>query len=148
MSNGKRVEDFSLDALRSGDRAEFARLVDRYYEMIYRLADDHRVARLLALGLSDIPGIKLDAEEVRTNIVFFDLDNGVTQSAQDVAEAVFQSSGVLIDVKGDVGRVSIALSIFQMYDPRGGFHTCRRLEFYVAGFGDMPWSIVTFVMPR
>ena len=38
MSNGKRVEDFSLDALRSGDRAEFARLVDRYYEMIYRLA--------------------------------------------------------------------------------------------------------------
>ena len=38
MNSSKRVEDFSLDALRSGDRAEFALLVDAYYEMIYRLA--------------------------------------------------------------------------------------------------------------
>lgn len=38
MSNGKNSEDFDLDALRSGDRAEFARLVEVYYEMIYRLA--------------------------------------------------------------------------------------------------------------
>jgi len=30
--------DFSLEALRSGDRAEFARLVDAYYALIYRLA--------------------------------------------------------------------------------------------------------------
>jgi RNA polymerase sigma-70 factor (ECF subfamily) len=38
MSSGKQSEDFDLDALRSGDRAEFARLVETYYEMIYRLA--------------------------------------------------------------------------------------------------------------
>ena len=31
-------EDFSLEALRAGDRAEFARLVDTYYTVIYRLA--------------------------------------------------------------------------------------------------------------
>lgn len=31
-------EDFSLEALRKGDRAEFARLVERYSELIYRLA--------------------------------------------------------------------------------------------------------------
>ncbi len=31
-------EDFSLEALRSGDRAEFVRLVETYYAMIYRLA--------------------------------------------------------------------------------------------------------------
>lgn len=31
-------EDFSVEALRSGDRVEFARLVETYYEMIYRLA--------------------------------------------------------------------------------------------------------------
>jgi RNA polymerase sigma-70 factor (ECF subfamily) len=31
-------EDFSLEKLRAGDRAEFARLVDTYYELIYRLA--------------------------------------------------------------------------------------------------------------
>lgn len=38
MNSGKQYAEFSLDALRAGDRAEFARLVDRYYEMIYRLA--------------------------------------------------------------------------------------------------------------
>ena len=37
MSNRKPKEAFLLDALRSGDRAEFARLVETYYEMIYRL---------------------------------------------------------------------------------------------------------------
>jgi RNA polymerase sigma-70 factor (ECF subfamily) len=38
MSNGKKIEDFNLEALRSGNRAEFARLVDNYSEVIYRLA--------------------------------------------------------------------------------------------------------------
>jgi RNA polymerase sigma-70 factor (ECF subfamily) len=31
-------ESFSLQALRSGDRTEYARLVDTYYQLIYRLA--------------------------------------------------------------------------------------------------------------
>ena len=34
----KRVEDFSLEKLRAGDRAEFARLVEAYSGVIYRLA--------------------------------------------------------------------------------------------------------------
>ncbi len=38
MSNGKKTETLSLEALRSGDRAEFARLVESNYELIYRLA--------------------------------------------------------------------------------------------------------------
>jgi RNA polymerase sigma-70 factor (ECF subfamily) len=39
MVKGQQTtDDFSLEALRRGDRAEFARLVDTYYEMIYRLA--------------------------------------------------------------------------------------------------------------
>jgi RNA polymerase sigma-70 factor (ECF subfamily) len=38
MNKSRSNEDFSLEALRSGDRAEFARLVEAYYEMIYRLA--------------------------------------------------------------------------------------------------------------
>jgi len=33
-----RKEDFSLEALREGDKAEFARLVDAHYQLIYRLA--------------------------------------------------------------------------------------------------------------
>lgn len=31
-------QSFDLDALRAGDRSEFARLVDTHYEMVYRLA--------------------------------------------------------------------------------------------------------------
>ena len=34
----KNQEDFSLDALRAGDRAEFSRLVDAYSGKLYRLA--------------------------------------------------------------------------------------------------------------
>lgn len=38
MSSGIGPDEFDLEALRSGDRAEFTRLVDAHYEMIYRLA--------------------------------------------------------------------------------------------------------------
>jgi RNA polymerase sigma-70 factor, ECF subfamily len=36
--NKTNQESFSLQALRSGDRTEYARLVDTYYQLIYRLA--------------------------------------------------------------------------------------------------------------
>jgi len=36
--NSKKDVAFSLEALKTGDRLEFARLVETYYEMIYRLA--------------------------------------------------------------------------------------------------------------
>ena len=42
-------------------------------EMVERLADDHANASRLAYGLSKIEGIQLQPEEVRSNIVFFDL---------------------------------------------------------------------------
>lgn len=38
MSSGRKSAAFDLEALRAGDRAEFARLVETYYEFIYRLA--------------------------------------------------------------------------------------------------------------
>jgi RNA polymerase sigma-70 factor (ECF subfamily) len=38
MSSSRGPDEFDLEALRSGDRAEFARLVDAHYELIYRLA--------------------------------------------------------------------------------------------------------------
>jgi threonine aldolase len=41
--------------------------------MIHRLADDHDNARILAEGLAEIPGIELDANKPRTNLVFFDV---------------------------------------------------------------------------
>jgi RNA polymerase sigma-70 factor, ECF subfamily len=38
MDRDKQPETLSLEALQAGDRAEFARLVDTYYGIIYRLA--------------------------------------------------------------------------------------------------------------
>jgi threonine aldolase len=37
-----------------------------------RLADDHANARLLAEGLKEIPGVRVDTDPPQTNIVFFD----------------------------------------------------------------------------
>jgi threonine aldolase len=43
-------------------------------EMVDRLADDHANARVLADGLSKIPGVKCDPSLVQTNIVFLSPD--------------------------------------------------------------------------
>src|SRR5262249_40865735 len=40
---------------------------------VNRLAQDHERARALARGLSELPGIALDADRVETNIVIFDV---------------------------------------------------------------------------
>ncbi len=40
---------------------------------VERLAEDHANARRLAEGLAEIPGIAVEPERVRTNIVFFDI---------------------------------------------------------------------------
>lgn len=38
MNSDKNAESINLEALKAGDRAEFARLVENHYELIYRLA--------------------------------------------------------------------------------------------------------------
>ena len=45
-------------------------------QMVDRLAEDHDNARLLAEGLSQLPGIRLDLERVQTNIVIFHVEPG------------------------------------------------------------------------
>ena len=40
---------------------------------VQRLAEDHENARVLAQGLANISGIKIDPNAVSTNIVFFDV---------------------------------------------------------------------------
>ena len=49
---------------------------------IERLADDHRHARQLAEAFSDIDGIKIDPEEVETNLVFFEISEELGSAAQ------------------------------------------------------------------
>jgi threonine aldolase len=42
-------------------------------QMIDRLADDHANAKKLAEGLANTPGIAIDPDQIKSNIVFFDL---------------------------------------------------------------------------
>ena len=44
-------------------------------EMTKRLADDHSNAHRLAVGIAGISGLKVDLENVRTNIIVFHLEN-------------------------------------------------------------------------
>ncbi|MDX3382368.1 low-specificity L-threonine aldolase [Streptomyces niveiscabiei] len=47
-------------------------------EMVDRLADDHANAARLAAGLAGVPGLRLDPEPPRTNMVFFSVDPEAT----------------------------------------------------------------------
>lgn len=61
--------------------------------MVDRLAEDHANARYLAENLADIPGIDLDPTRVKTNIVYFGLQDRLT--AKELAERLARE-GILI----------------------------------------------------
>ncbi len=46
--------------------------------MIDRLGEDHANAQVLAKGLAQLPGVRIDPERVQTNIVVFGVDDGVS----------------------------------------------------------------------
>jgi threonine aldolase len=72
-------------------------------EMIERLADDHAHARLLAEGLARLPGVRVDVDKVRTNMVFFDLTDDVPLSSETVADQLRQTAGVWLGTNGPRG---------------------------------------------
>jgi len=57
--------------------------------MTSRLAEDHENARLLAHGLSEIPGITIDIETVQTNIVICDI-SGLKMTASEFAAKLYE----------------------------------------------------------
>jgi threonine aldolase len=59
-----------------------------------RLAEDHANARRLAEGLAELPGVRVDPEGVRTNIVLFDV-SGTGLAADEICARVRDSHGVL-----------------------------------------------------
>ena len=65
---------------------------------VERLKDDHENARKLARRLAQIPGIAIDASEVETNLVFFDVA-GTGKSGAEVSEALL-ARGVHIGAPG------------------------------------------------
>jgi len=62
-------------------------------DMVARLADDHRHARILADGITSLPGVVLDPPEVDTNIVVFRMP-GVAQA--EALEEALEREGVLV----------------------------------------------------
>lgn len=65
-------------------------------QMVDRLADDHRIARVLAEALASIPGLEIDLERVQTNIVRVDL---VGHDAGAVANRLLEH-GVWVGASG------------------------------------------------
>jgi len=61
--------------------------------MIDRLVEDHASARLLAQGITDVPGFGVDAERVETNMVFVDHTESGLDS--DTVLARLKAAGVL-----------------------------------------------------
>jgi threonine aldolase len=65
---------------------------------IERLTDDHHHARLLAQAIADTPGLRLDPQDVETNLVWFSAEPALG-SARDVALAL-KREGVLVHASG------------------------------------------------
>ncbi|MFN0071865.1 MAG: low-specificity L-threonine aldolase [Chloroflexota bacterium] len=61
--------------------------------MIDRLADDHANARRLALGLHELPGVKIDLDRVETNMVYVDFSG--TGIPGDQLEAALRDRSIL-----------------------------------------------------
>ncbi|TMW55906.1 hypothetical protein Poli38472_008554 [Pythium oligandrum] len=61
-----------------------------------RLADDHANAKLLAQGLSQIPGIRLNVDEIDTNIVFFNLTTEAKLNALGLVTKLKEEKGILV----------------------------------------------------
>lgn len=64
-------------------------------EMPWRLGEDHANARFLAEGLAAIPGMHVDLEAVRTNIIMWDV-GGTGRTAHEISAAL-KERGVYIN---------------------------------------------------
>jgi threonine aldolase len=65
-------------------------------KMTLRLGEDHKHAKQLADGLRTIPGIMVDEDSPKTNMVYFNLAEGVKVTSQQIGERM-KSTGVLVD---------------------------------------------------
>ena len=68
-------------------------------EMVDRLSEDHQHARLLADGLQEVPGIRLDKGSPNTNMVYLVVEPNGERTAKQVAERL-RELGVLVGISG------------------------------------------------
>jgi threonine aldolase len=69
-------------------------------KMTARLAEDHANAKRLANGLAALPGIRLNLDQVQTNMVFFALADEVPLDAQAMYDILAREHNVKLDVTG------------------------------------------------
>jgi threonine aldolase len=67
--------------------------------MVDRLAEDHAHARMLADGLANIRGIRIDPARVQTNIVIFEVDPATGWDSARLQQAL-AARGVLLSLSG------------------------------------------------
>lgn len=72
-------------------------------DMVERLHEDHQHAQMLAQGLAEIPGIIIDPQNVKTNLVFFNLADHLPLSAVEVGDQMKQKANIWA---GDMGGKS------------------------------------------
>jgi threonine aldolase len=68
-------------------------------EMVDRLAEDHEKAKILAEGLAEIEGVRLDKGAPNTNMVYIQLDSTLEWDAVTLGKAL-ASKGILVGVTG------------------------------------------------
>lgn len=68
--------------------------------MVERLTEDHANARRLAEGLAAIPGVAVAPPAVRTNIIFFRLEDGVPVTAGEVADHLRVRANIWVGANG------------------------------------------------
>ena len=90
--------------------------------MIDRLAEDHANAKLLAHGLSEVSGFRVDLEKVETNMVY--VDHSATGLWTDEVLARLKSAGVLAS-GSPPGRIRFVLH--RHYDAAAVEEVLRRI---------------------
>jgi len=68
-------------------------------EMPRRLQVDHDNARALAVGLSRLPGVQINLQQVQTNMVFIKLGDDCPSNAQQIADKL-KAQNIRIGVTG------------------------------------------------
>jgi len=84
--------------------------------MIDRLAEDHRRAKLLAEGLSRIPGLYPSPDIPQTNMVFIHLDDSTRPLTAEQIEQRLYDRGIKV---GTVGQWSFRLVTHYWIDDQG-----------------------------
>jgi threonine aldolase len=69
-------------------------------EIAERLGEDHARAQQLAQGLARIPGIIVQPEMVKTNMVFFGLSDDVPLSTREIIEALREKANIWLGALG------------------------------------------------